>query len=95
MRFPNPAESPPPKRRRQLLLEHGLKETADPLPQARLDRVKPRHAIKQAAFRRRCAILLHGVISLGAQTPSLVVELTRRLRHPELWDGPLLSPGGV
>ncbi|MDA8253798.1 MAG: ISAs1 family transposase [Rhodospirillales bacterium] len=28
-------------------------------------------------------MLLHGVISLGAQTPSLVIELTRRLRHPE------------
>ena len=59
-----------PESRRQLFLEHPLNEPAHPLPHARLDRIKPRRAIKQAASRRRCAILLHGVISLGAPTPS-------------------------
>ena len=78
------AISPPPERHRQLLLEHRLDEPADPVPHARLERVEPGRTIKQARFRRRCAILLHGVISIGAQTPSLVVELTRRLRHPRI-----------
>jgi len=72
-----------PKRRRQLLLEHHLDESPHPRPEARLDRVKPIRTIKQAGGRRRCAILFHGAISLGALTPSLVVALTRRLRHPE------------
>ena len=81
-RLATPAVALPPQRRRQLLLQHRLDQPADPLPHPSLDRVEPDRPVKHAGFRRSCVILLHGVISLGASTPSLVVELTRRLRPP-------------
>ena len=82
MRPPIAAITRPPESRRKLFLEHQLAEPGHSLPHTRRDRIEPTRTIKQGRCNRRCAILLHGMISLGAPTPSLVVELTRRLRHP-------------
>src|SRR4051794_3088007 len=58
------------QRRRQLLLQHRLDETADAAAQTGLDRVKPSLTCKQPLGARRCrAILVHGVVSPGAPTP--------------------------
>jgi hypothetical protein len=54
------------KSRRQFLLEHHLNKPAHPVPYAGFDQIKPSRPIKQAGFRRRCAILLHGEGSKGS-----------------------------
>jgi hypothetical protein len=60
--------------RRQLLLQQLLDEPTHPVADARLDRVKPDVPGKQrraVRFHLR-AILFHGVVSAGAETPEMV-----------------------
>ena len=61
------------QRRRQFLLQQLLDEPAHPLPDARLNRVKPSLPGKQrrAVRLRPRAILFHGVVSTGARTPEM------------------------
>ncbi len=62
------------QRRRQFLLQQFLDEPAHPIPEARLNRVKPGLPRKQprAVRLRLCVILFHGVVSTGARTPEMV-----------------------
>src|SRR3954470_20735810 len=61
---------PSPQGRGQLLLEQLLDEAADPLPQARLDRVEPGLPGEQGRLGRPLgAILVHGVVSAGVPPP--------------------------
>ena len=72
-RFHIPLVAPASQRRVQLLPDQLLDEPAHPLPDARLDRVKPGVPGKQrrAVRIRLRAILLHGVVSAGAETPEM------------------------
>ena len=58
----------------QLLPDQLFNEPAHPIPDARLDRVKPGVPSKQrrAVRLRLRAILFHGVVSAGAETPEMV-----------------------
>ena len=64
---------PATQSRRQLLLQQFLDETAHSVPDARLDRIEPGLPGKQrpAVRIRRRAMLFHGVVSAGAQTPEM------------------------
>src|SRR5690348_15086710 len=81
-----------PERAVQFRLHKILDEPPHPIPDHRLDRIKPGRPEK---FRRRVrqvsAILRHGVISIGVSPPSLARFTSRRLYHSEIqplsrWD---------
>ena len=63
---------PPSQRDGQFLLDQLFDEAPDPIPDPRLDRVRPSFPQKQlrVVFRPH-AIGCHGVISAGATTPAL------------------------
>ena len=72
---PMPAFVPPSSQRDgQLLLDQLFDEAPDPIPDPRLDRVRPSFPQKQRrVVHSRHAIRRHGVISAGATTPVLAV----------------------
>ena len=83
---PPPIARPPRKRRLQFFFDQRFDKAPHLPAKRRLDRVEPiveKPCVGRIGRRLR-AIPLHGVISIGAPTPILFVETTRRLRHLQI-----------
>src|SRR5262249_58334395 len=92
----SPLVAPARKRRIQFALQHRFNETADAQPDAGFKRIEP--PVPEEKFRpgrTGCllrAMAFHGVISIGAPTPNLLVSSSRRLRHRPFPTTPATAP---
>jgi hypothetical protein len=93
---PRPFIPVPPKRSVEFRFQEFLDEAANAGPNPRFQGIEPIVPKEKRSFgcirRRLCGIRFHGVISIGASTPILLVETTWRLRHLQIPTTPARHP---